>query len=277
MFQSYDRRDIFYKTSDEIEAIRAANILNCKTIAYVGSLIKPGVTGVFLDEKAYEFINDHKGIPAFKGYRGYPSTLTVSINEQVVHGIPSTREIKEGDVVSIDCGVCLNGFFGDAAYTYALQGVSKEVMKLLVITEQSLYRGIAQAIHGRRVGDIGFAVSDFCEREHKYGVVRDLVGHGVGRHLHEEPDVPNHGKRGKGIVLKEGLVIAIEPMVNMGVRDVRSLSDKWTIVTLDNKPSAHYEHSVAVKKGKADILSDHSFIKEAEKNNPNLLEISLNS
>lgn len=275
MFQSPDKKEIYYKTDDEVNLIREACILNCQAIAYVGSLIKAGVTGIYLDQKAEEFIRDHKGVPAFKGYRDFPNTLTVSINEQVVHGIPNGREILDTDVVSIDCGVMLNGYYGDAAYTYALPNVTPSVMKLLKITKLSLYKGIEQAVIGKRVGDIGYAIYDLCEKQNKYGVVRDLVGHGLGKNLHEDPDVPNHGKRGNGVVLRKGLVIAIEPMINMGTKDVASLSDGWTIITKDRKPSAHYEHTVVVRSNKPEILTDHSFIEEVEKNNENILAVTI--
>ncbi len=275
MFQSPDKKEIYYKTDDEVVLIREACILNCKVIAYVGSLIKAGVTGLYLDQKAEEFIRDHKAVPAFKGYRDFPNTLTVSINEQVVHGIPNDRQIIDTDVVSIDCGVMLNGYYGDAAYTYALPNVTPSVMKLLKITKQSLYKGIEQAVIGKRVGDIGYAIFDLCEKQNKFGVVRDLVGHGLGKNLHEDPDVPNHGKRGNGVVLRKGLVIAIEPMINMGTKEVASLSDGWTIITKDRKPSAHYEHTVVIRSSKPEILTDHSFIEEAEKNNENILAVTI--
>ena len=275
MFQSPDKKEIYYKTDDEVVLIREACILNCKVIAYVGSLIKSGVTGIYLDQKAEEFIRDHNAVPAFKGYRDFPNTLTVSINEQVVHGIPSNREIIDTDVVSIDCGVMLNGYYGDAAYTYALPNVTPSVMKLLQVTKLSLYKGIEQAIVGKRVGDIGYAIYDLCEKQNKFGVVRDLVGHGLGKNLHEDPDVPNHGKKGNGVVLRKGLVIAIEPMINMGTKEVASLADGWTIITRDKKPSAHFEHTVVVRSNKPEILTDHSFIEEAEKNNENILAVTI--
>jgi methionyl aminopeptidase len=275
MFQSPDKKEIYYKTDDEVVLIREACILNCKVIAYVGSLIKTGVTGLYLDQKAEEFIRDHNAVPAFKGYRDFPNTLTVSINEQVVHGIPNNRVIIDTDVVSIDCGVMLNGYYGDAAYTYALPNVTPSVMKLLKVTKLSLYKGIEQAIVGKRVGDIGYAIFDLCEKQNKFGVVRDLVGHGLGKNLHEDPDVPNHGKRGNGVVLRKGLVIAIEPMINMGTKDVASLNDGWTIITKDKKPSAHFEHTVVVRSNKPEILTDHSFIEEAEKNNENILAVTI--
>ncbi len=273
MFQSPDKKEIYYKTDDELELMRLANTLNCQAIALAGSLIKPGITGIYLDQQVETFILDNGGIPAFKGYRGFPNTLTISINDQVVHGIPNDREIQEGDVVSVDCGVNLNGYYGDAAYTYAVVGTAPSVMKLLEVTKLSVHKAIEQAVIGKRMGDIGFAVFDLCERQHKFGVVRDLIGHGIGKSMHEEPDVPNHGKRGSGFLLRKNLVIAIEPMINMGSKDVRLMPDGWTILTRDGKPSAHFEHSIAVRAGKADILSDHSFIEEAEKNNANLLAV----
>lgn len=275
--KSNDGRQVFYKTDAEIELIREACLIVSKTLAYAGSLLKPGVTGEQLDKAAEEFIRDHKGRPAFKGYGNpenpFPGSLCISYNDIVVHGLPGKREFKETDVVSVDCGVELNGFYGDAAFTFAFSEVTPETAELLRVTYASLYKGIEQAVAGKRVGDISWAVQDYCERQHRYGVVRDLVGHGVGRSLHEEPDVPNHGKRGKGMVMLDGLVVAIEPMVNLGTKDVHQASDGWTIFTRDRKPSAHYEHTVAVRKLKADILSDHNFVLEAVKNNPALQEI----
>lgn len=268
-----EKKIIFYKTDEEIELIRESALLVCKTLAYAGSLLRPGVTGKVLDAAAEEFISDNGGLPSFKGYRDYPATLTICFNEAVVHGIPSDREVQEGDVVSLDCGVFKNGFHGDAAYSFAMPKVGEDVLKLMQVTKQSLYKAIEKATHGNRVGDIAFAVQEWTEKKHGYGVVRDLVGHGVGKNLHEEPNVPNHGKRGNGVKLLSGMVIAIEPMINLGTKDVRLLADNWTIVTADRKPSAHYEHTVAIRKGKADILSDHTIIEEIEKNNPNLIEI----
>lgn len=264
---------IFHKTAAEIELMRNANLLVSKTLAHVGGMLKAGVTGAEIDKAAETFIRDHGGKPAFKGYHGFPASLCVSYNDIVVHGIPGKREFLDTDIVSVDCGVELEGYFGDAAYTFAFTNISAEVVDLLRTTYRSLYLGIEKAIHGNRIGDISFAIQEYCERQHKYGVVRDLVGHGIGRSLHEEPDVPNYGKRGKGYLMSEGLVIAIEPMVNMGVKEVFQHTDGWTIFTKDRKPSAHYEHSVVVKKGKADILSDHTFLLEAIKNNSELQEI----
>jgi methionyl aminopeptidase len=268
-----DSKRFFYKTSAEVELLRNANLVVSKTLAHVASMLKPGVTGEQIDKAAEEFIKDHRGRPAFKGYHGFPSTLCVSYNDIVVHGIPSKREFKEDDIVSVDCGVELEGFYGDAAFTFAFEKVEEPVLELLRVTYASLYLGIEQAVHGNRVGDISAAIQDYCERKYSYGVVRDLVGHGVGRSLHEDPEVPNYGKRGKGPLMLEGLTIAIEPMINLGKKEVHQADDGWTIHTKDRMPSAHFEHSVVVKKNKADILSDHSYLLEEIKNNPNLQEI----
>ncbi len=265
---------IYYKTPEEIELMRISNLLVSQTLAHVGSLIKPGVSGADIDREAEAFIRDHGAVPAFKNYEGFPATLCVSVNEAVVHGIPSKEQVfKEGDVISVDCGVLLNGYYGDSAYTFALTGVEEKVMKLLRVTKEAVYLGIAQACRGNRLGDIGFAVQAFAERQHKYGVVRDLVGHGIGKKLHEEPEVPNYGHRGRGIKIQEGLVIAIEPMINLGSKSVRQLKDGWTIVSKDRSPSAHYEHVVAVKKEGPDRLSDFNVIEEAERKNDSLLEV----
>ncbi|MBU6340653.1 MAG: type I methionyl aminopeptidase [Bacteroidetes bacterium] len=274
LFSSGPNKRIFYKTEEEVELMRASNLLVSKTLALVASMLKPGITGKELDKAAETFIRDHKGRPAFKGYNGFPSTLCISYNDIVVHGIPNDRPFEQNDIVSVDCGVELAGFFGDAAFTFAFAAVEESVMDLLRVTYRSLYLGIEQAVVGKRIGDISFSIQDYCERAHKYGVVRDLVGHGVGRSLHEEPEVPNYGRRGQGMVLREGLALAIEPMVNLGVREVFQATDGWTIHSRDRKPSAHYEHSVVVRKNQADILSDHSFLLEEIKNNPDLKEIS---
>ena len=235
--------------------------------------IRPGMTGAQIDREAEEVIRDLKAVPGFKGYRGFPATLCVSPNNAVVHGIPSDHEFQDGDVVSVDCGAYLNGYFGDSAYTFALGEVTEPVMDLLRVTNTSLYLAIDQAVAGKRLGDIGFAVQEYVERRHKYGVVRELVGHGIGKNLHEEPEVPNYGKRGRGPMLKEGLVIAIEPMINMGRKEVRTLPDDWTIVTKDRKPSAHYEHTIAVTHDGPDILSNHEIVVEAIQRNPNVQPI----
>ena len=252
---------IHYRSEDEIDLIRESSLLVAKTHAEISALIKPGVTTLQLDKIAEEFIRDNGGVPAFKGYSGFPNTLCASLNEQVVHGIPNNNPLNEGDIISMDCGVVMNGYFGDSAYTYEVGVVSEEVKNLLIRTKESLYKGIEQAVSGNRVGDIGFAIQKHVE-QFGYGVVREMVGHGVGKNLHEEPQVPNYGKRGRGIMLKEGLVIAIEPMINLGTRRIKQLSDGWTIITADKKYSAHFEHTVVVRKGKAEVLS--SFV-EIEK------------
>ena len=266
---------IYYKKEEEIELLRESALLVCKTLAHVGSILKPGMTGVEIDKQAEELILDHKAKPGFKGYRGFPATLCISVNEGVVHGIPTDVAFKDGDIVSVDCGVYLNEYFGDSAYTFAIGNVAEETMKLLSVTYTSLYKAIDAAVVGNRMGDIGFAVQNYCEKEHHYGVVRELVGHGIGRDLHEAPEVPNFGSRGKGVKLKEGLVLAIEPMVNLGKKEVRQSQDGWTIVTKDKSPSAHYENMIAVQKHKADILTDYSIVDQAVKNNPEIREISI--
>lgn len=265
---------IFYKTDEEIELIRQSCHLVCKTLAEVGALLKPGISSDKIDRVAEEFIRDYKAVPAFKGYRGFPASLCVSLNDAVVHGIPSEKQVfKDGDIVSVDCGVEWNGYFGDAAYTFAIGDVAEPTMQLMRVTHASLYKGIEQAVAGNRLGDIGFSIQNFVERQHGYGIVRELVGHGVGRDLHESPEVPNYGQRGRGIKLKDGLVIAIEPMVNLGKKEVRTERDGWTVHAKDGKPSAHFEHTVAVRKKSADILSDHSYIEAAIRNNPNIKEL----
>jgi len=253
--------------------IRASNLMVSKTLSLVGELLKPGISGKKIDAKAEEFIRDNGGVPSFKGYGGFPATLCVSKNESVVHGIPNKEEFKDGDIVSVDCGVYMNGFHGDSAFTFAIGEVNEETMQLLRVTRESLYLGIEQAIAGNRIGDISFAIQNHTEKKYGYGVVRELVGHGVGRDLHEKPEVPNYGKRGRGTLLKDGLVIAIEPMINLGGKRISQLDDGWTILTSDRKPSAHYEHSIVVRKNKADILSNHSFVENSVKNNPDLREI----
>ena len=268
-----DKKQIIYKTQDEIEQIRQSCLLVSNTLALVAQLLRPGITGSELDKAAETFIKDHSASPSFKGYGGFPASLCISINEQIVHGIPSEYEFKDGDVVSVDCGAYLNGFHGDSAYTFAIGNVAQATLDLLAVTKASLYKGIEQVMEGKRVGDISFAIQDYTERKHGYGVVRELVGHGVGRDLHEAPEVPNFGKRGQGPVLRTGLVIAIEPMINLGRKDVVTLNDNWTIVTKDRKPSAHFEHTVAVRKNSPDILSDHTFIEESIKKNKELVAI----
>ncbi|MCP4552238.1 MAG: type I methionyl aminopeptidase [Bacteroidetes bacterium] len=252
---------IQYKTNDEIELIRESSLLVGKTLAEVAKLIKPGIDTIKLDKIAEEFIRDHNAIPGFKGYGGFPNTLCMSVNEQVVHGIPSKKKLKDGDIVSIDCGVVLNGFYGDSAYTFEVGEVKEEVRLLLQRTKESLYKGIEMAITGKRIGDIGYEIQTHTE-QFGYSVVRDLVGHGLGRNLHEKPEVPNYGKRGVGVKLKEGMVLAIEPMINLGVKDVIQEKDGWTIRTTDRLPSAHFEHDVAIRSGKAEILSTFEYIEK---------------
>lgn len=268
---------IYYKTNEEIELIRKSCLLVCKALTHVAKNIRPGITGEQLDKEAEELIRDHGAIPGFKGYGAnpFPNTLCISVNEGVVHGIPSKRPFESGDIVSVDCGTFMNDFYGDAAYSFAIGEVSSEVMDLLHVTKTSLYMGIEQVKIGNRIGDIGYAIQTYCESVHPYGVVRELVGHGLGRNLHEAPEVPNFGRRGKGIKMKEGLVIAIEPMINLGKREVRQADDGWTIISKDKKPSAHFEHTVAVRKEGVDILSNHEPIEQAIKENPNVQEVYL--
>ena len=247
-------------SDDEIEQIRQADLLVSKTLAEIGKILKPGISTLQLDKIAEEFIRDHGAEPAFKGYEGFPATLCISENNKIVHGIPSEKVIiKDGDIVSIDCGTILNGFFGDSAYTFPVGEVDEEKLKLMKATRDGLYKGIEAAVAGNRIGDIGYAVQSHVESL-GYTVVRELVGHGVGRHLHEKPQVPNYGQRGNGKKIKNGLVIAIEPMINLGSKEVQIADDGWTFSTLDGKPSAHFEHSIAIRNGKADILSDFEMI-----------------
>ncbi|MFN5620532.1 MAG: type I methionyl aminopeptidase [Flavobacteriales bacterium] len=251
------------KTDDEVELIRQSSLLVGKTLAELATRIRPGVTTLELDRVAEEFIRDHGAYPGFLGYNSYPNSICASVNSSVVHGIPNERPLQEGDIVSLDIGVIKSEYWGDSAYTFAVGEVSPEVRQLLKVTKECLYLAIEQAVAGNRIGDIGFAVQSHAE-SNGYGVVRDLVGHGVGRNLHEAPEVPNFGKRGQGMQLPEGLVIAIEPMINMGTRNVKQLKDGWTIVTADAKPSAHFEHTIVVRKQKAEVLSSFELIEKAE-------------
>lgn len=252
---------IYYKSPEEVELIRESSLLVSKTLAEVAKVIKPGITTLSLDKLAYEFIKDHSAIPAFLNYGGFPNSLCISPNEQVVHGIPGSYELKEGDLISVDCGVILNNFFGDSAYTFSIGEVDAEKQKLCKVTQECLKLGIEKAVVGMRVGDIAFAVQQHAEAN-GFGVVKELVGHGVGVKLHEKPEVPNYGKRGTGIKLEEGMVIAIEPMINAGKAGVKFWPDGWTVTTVDKKPSAHFEHTVAVKRGQADVLSTFSLIEK---------------
>jgi methionyl aminopeptidase len=261
---------IHYKSKEEIELIRESCLLVSQTLAEVASIIRPGITTQEIDQKVEEHILDNKAIPSFKNYKGYPYASCISVNDAVVHGFPTKNEVKDGDIVSVDIGVFRNGYHGDSAYTFAVGGISDEVKKLLQVTKTSLLKAIEKAVAGNRVGDISFAVQEMTEKQHGFGVVRELVGHGLGKHLHEEPQVPNYGKRGSGIKLQDGLVIAIEPMINLGVRNVWYDDDGWTVRTKDGKPSAHYEHTVCIRKEKADVLSSFNDIEEQEKKNANL-------
>jgi methionyl aminopeptidase len=252
---------VYYKTKEEIEIQRQSSLLVGKTQAEIAKLVKPGVTTLELDKIAEEFIRDNGGIPGFKGYGGFPNTLCTSVNEAVVHGIPNNKPLKDGDIVSVDCGVLLNDFYGDSAYTFEVGEVSEEIKTLLKVTKESLDLAIKQCFVGNRIGDVGYAVQEHAEK-HGYGVVRELVGHGVGKSLHEKPEVPNYGKRGNGLRLQSGLVIAIEPMINLGRKEVKQLQDGWTIVTMDGKPSAHFEHNVAITENGPDVLSTFEFVEE---------------
>lgn len=256
---------IYLKTEEEIELIRESSLLVGKTLAELAKIIEPGITPLKLDEVAESFIKDHRGIPGFKGYNDYPNTLCTSLNEQVVHGIPSDRPLEDGDIISVDCGVILNGFYGDVAYTFEVGEVKQEIKDLLKTTKECLNEAIKAAKAGNRIGDIGHAVQSLAESR-GYGVVRELVGHGLGKSLHEAPEVPNYGKRGNGMKLKEGLVLAIEPMINLGKRHVKQQDDGWTIVTADGLPSAHFEHDVVVRKDGAEVLSTHELIEEVLEN-----------
>ena len=250
---------IVLKTNEEIEILRENNLLVSQTLAEVGRYIRPGVTTRKLDQVAEAFIRDHDAIPGFKGYQGFPATLCTSVNDQVVHGIPSGYELKEGDIISIDCGVVKNGYYGDSAFTFAVGEISPEKDQLLRVTRGSLEKGVAQAVAGNRVGDIGYAVQTYAEN-FGFSVVRELVGHGLGKNLHEAPEVPNYGKRGRGPKLKEGMVICVEPMINQGVKEVYQDRDGWTIHTADGQPSAHFEYAVAVRKNSADVLTTFEYV-----------------
>ena len=251
------------KTDDEVELIRQSSLLVGKTLAELASRIRPGVTTLELDRVAQQFIRDHDAIPGFLGYSGFPNSICASVNSAVVHGIPNDKPLQDGDIVSLDIGVVKQGYWGDSAYTFAVGNVSPEVQQLLRVTKESLYAGIQQALAGNRTGDIGNAVQSHAE-SFGYGVVRDLVGHGVGKNLHEAPEVPNFGKKGQGILMQEGLVIAIEPMINLGTRSVKQMKDGWTIVTADSKPSAHFEHTIVVRMNYAEVLSSFELIEKAE-------------
>lgn len=264
---------IFIKTEEEISLMQKSCEVLEITLAEVAAAIKPGMSGLQLDALAEKVVRDHGGVPSFKGYHGFPATLCISVNEEVVHGIPNARLFKDGDIISVDMGVFMNGYHGDSAYTFALGDVKEDVLQLLRVTKESLYLGIEKAIVGNRVGQISNAIQEYCERKHKYRCVRELVGHGLGKTLHEDPQVPNYGKPNDGPVLPENCTIAIEPMINLGRKDVYTKSDKWTIATQDHKPSAHFEHTICVRKEKAAILSSFAKIEAAIGKNTNLIMV----
>jgi methionyl aminopeptidase len=252
---------IHLKTEEEIELLRASNLLVSRTLAEVAKCIAPGVTTLELDKVAEGFIRDNHAVPGFLGYKGYPKTLCTSVNQQIVHGIPSDYRLREGDIVSVDCGVLYQGYYGDSAYTFAVGEVSDNVKRLLKTTKESLYKGIENAREGKRIGDISSAVQGYCERE-GFSVVREMVGHGIGQGLHEAPEVPNYGRRGYGVKLQQGMVMCIEPMINMGRKEITQDPDGWTIHTADRMPSAHFEHCVAIGRKGADILSTFDYIEK---------------
>lgn len=261
---------IICKTHAEVELMRKSALLVSKTLTEVAAMLKPGVATISLDKMIGEYIHDHDAVPSFLNYNGYPYNSCISVNDVVVHGFPTKKELKEGDIVSVDIGVILNGWHGDHAYTFAIGDPGKEVMQLIKVTKESLYKGIEKAITGNRIGDISFAIQEHTEKKYGYGVVRELVGHGLGKNMHEDPQVPNYGKRGSGAKLKDGMVLAIEPMINLGKKEVYTEADGWTVRTKDGKPSVHFEHDVCIRKNAADILSDYTPIEAAEKANVNL-------
>jgi methionyl aminopeptidase len=250
------------KTLEEIELMRESALIVSKTLGEIAKEIKPGVTSLELDKIAEEHIRDHGAVPGFLGLYDFPNTLCMSPNEQVVHGIPNNKPLQEGDIISVDCGALKNGFYGDHAYTFEIGEIAEEIKKLLKITKESLYIGIKEFRAGNRVGDVGFAIQNYTEK-HGYGVVRELVGHGLGKEMHEDPEMPNYGKRGKGKKFKNGMVVAIEPMINLGTHRIKQFSDGWTIKTVDLKPSAHFEHDVAIVNGKPELLSTFKYVYEA--------------
>ena len=253
---------VIVKTKEEIELMRESALIVSKTLGEVAKEVKPGVTTLQLDKIAEECIRDNGAVPGFLGLYDFPNTLCMSPNSQVVHGIPNNEPLKEGDIISIDCGALKNAFYGDHAYTFAIGEISSETEKLLQITKESLYVGIREFKLNNRIGDVGFAIQKYCE-SHGYGVVRELVGHGLGRKMHEDPEMPNYGKRGRGKKFIEGMVVAIEPMINMGTHRIKQHRDGWTITTQDNKPSAHFEHNVALVNGKPELLSTFAYIYDA--------------
>ncbi|MFZ4581056.1 MAG: type I methionyl aminopeptidase [Paludibacter sp.] len=253
---------IYLKSDEEIELLRISNQIVAKTLAEIAKIVAPGVTTEDLNKLADTYIRDNGAVPGFLGYHNFPKSICTSVNDEVVHGIPSAQVVlQEGDIVSVDCGVYKNGFHGDSAYTFCVGNVKPEIVELLRATKESLYKGIEQAQEGKRLGDVGYAIQDYCEQR-GYSVVREMIGHGVGRNLHEAPEVPNYGRRGNGVMLKSGMTIAIEPMINMGKRQLTFEKDGWTTRTIDRQMSAHFEHSIAIRRGKADILSSFEYIEQ---------------
>ncbi|QCR23441.1 type I methionyl aminopeptidase [Pontibacter sp. SGAir0037] len=255
---------VFYKTEEEIELIRQSALILSKAHGEIARLVKEGISTAALDKRAEEFIRDNGGVPSFKNYNGFPYSLCISVNQTVVHGMPSSYILNDGDIISVDCGVYYKNFHSDCAYTHPVGNVSEEVSQLLTVTKESLYKGISKAVVGYRLGDISYEIQQHAEK-HGYGVVRELVGHGIGRSLHESPEVPNYGRRGQGLKLQNGLVLAIEPMINLGTRHIVQEDDGWTINTSDNKPSAHFEHTVVIRKDAAEILTTFDYIEQAKK------------
>lgn len=264
---------MYLKSEEEIERIKVSSLIVSETLAEIAKILKPGMNGIELDAYAEEYIRSRGASPSFKNYRGFPFSLCISVNDAVVHGFPNTRPYKDGDIISVDCGAYFNGFHGDSAYTFALGNVKASTLKLMIATKKSLELGISKAIAGNRTGDIAYEIQNHCESQ-GFSIVRELVGHGLGRNLHEEPDVPNYGKKGKGVILKENLVLAIEPMINEGLKNIVVAEDSWTILTKDGKMSAHFEHTIVVKKEKAIKLTSFEPIEEAISKNKELLVLN---
>ena len=260
---------IIYKTDEQVELMRISALLVSQTLSEIAGVLKAGMTTLAIDKLANEFILANGAVPSFYNYNGFPFHIITSVNDVVVHGFPGKEELREGDIISVDVGVIKNKYHGDHAYTFIIGEVKPEILKLVKTTKESLFEGIKEAVVGKRMGDIGFAIQQYNEKQ-GYGVVRDFVGHGLGKDMHEDPQVPNYGRKGTGTMLKENLVLAIEPMINMGPKDVFLAKDGWTVRTADGKPSVHFEHDVCVKKGAALILSDYSIIEQVEKKNINL-------
>ncbi len=262
---------VICKSPEQIEKMRSSALLVSQTLTEVAKMLRPGITTLELDVFIGQYIRDHKAIPSFLNYNGYPFNSCISVNDVVVHGFPNKNELNEGDIITVDVGLILEGWHGDHAYTFAIGDPGIEALQLIKVTKEALYKGIEKAVAGNRMGDIAYAIQEHTEKKNGYGVVRELVGHGLGESLHEDPQVPNYGKRGTGVKLKEGMVLAIEPMINLGSREVYTESDQWTVRTRDGKVSVHFEHDVAVRKNKADILSNYAPIEAAEAANPHLV------